>query len=321
MSSFNVPGMAASRARGAASPATDLLQQGAKRLRKRPAAGREPSSGGAATGDVDAAVQTGAADGSATTTPSHAGEKTVQVQLNGEASIGTNSGQLDLSEDALAGRLLLVLSGSSTFPAASGKPTAPTDFTLGMLQAVHLSVERVWQMPGLTLPSENGLKPKAHAWLAADLLGDPFLLSEAALKLGKVMHTRVVSFRGEERAEQNKGGAERRAAEKAAEESGLEGSLDAARVAAAARLQERLHALHSSVYPAYANAYRPPPDTSSRPPTPRPSPDADDEHDDDAAGTGAAAATEAVDSSTPWGSTPSVCGQMTQRGVQNTEAP
>ena len=114
MSSFNVPGIAASRARGAASPATDLLQQGAKRLRKRPAAGREPSSGGAATGDVDAAVQTGAADGSATTTPSHAGEKTVQVQLNGEASIGTNSGQLDLSEDALAGRLLLVLSGSST---------------------------------------------------------------------------------------------------------------------------------------------------------------------------------------------------------------
>ena len=72
--------------------------------------------------------------------------------------------------------------------------------------------------------------------------------------------------------------------------------MDAARVAAAARLQERLHALHSSVYPAYANAYRPPPDTSSRPPTPRPSPDADDEHDDDAAVTGAAAATEAVDS-------------------------
>ena len=109
MTSINVPVKAASRARGAASPATELLEPGAKRLRKRLAMGSVPLSGGAAPGDVDAAVQTGAVDGSATATTSHAVEDPETVQGEDAASIETNFDQVDLSADALAERLLLVL--------------------------------------------------------------------------------------------------------------------------------------------------------------------------------------------------------------------
>ena len=70
--------------------------------------GSVPLSGGAAPSDVDAAVRTGAVDGSATATTSHAVEDPETVQGEDAASIETNSDQVDLSANALAERLLLV---------------------------------------------------------------------------------------------------------------------------------------------------------------------------------------------------------------------
>ena len=114
MSSFTDLGIAASRARGAASPSTELLEPGAKRLRKRPAGGNAPLLGGAVSRDVDAAVQIGAVDVSATATPLHVVEDPVQVQRYDMASIETNSDKVDSSEDALAERLVLVVAGTSS---------------------------------------------------------------------------------------------------------------------------------------------------------------------------------------------------------------
>ena len=177
MSSFTDLGIAASRARGAASPSTELLEPGAKRLRKRPAGGNAPLLGGAVSRDVDAAVQIGAVDVSATATPSHVVEDPVQVQRYDRASIETNSDKIDSSEDALAERLVLVLTRCSTFPAKSGLLSIDTDFTLGLLKAVEEGVEQAWRTRKAELPAESGLKHKSFAWLAADLLGDPFLPS------------------------------------------------------------------------------------------------------------------------------------------------
>ena len=51
--------------------------------------------GGAVSRDVDAAVQIGAVDVSATATPSHVVEDPVQVQRYDRASIETNSDKVD----------------------------------------------------------------------------------------------------------------------------------------------------------------------------------------------------------------------------------
>ena len=88
MSSFTDLGIAASRARGAASPSTELLEPGAKRLRKRPAGCNVPLSGGAASGDVDAAELTGATDGSATVAPSSEAAEAAEALLDDGAAIG-----------------------------------------------------------------------------------------------------------------------------------------------------------------------------------------------------------------------------------------
>jgi len=225
-----------------------------------------PLSSGAGSNDVDAAGQTAAMDGSATATPAQSTEDPVQVQLSGGLQNRAHSGQAEFSTDVLAERLLSVLSRSGSFPAASGNPPTATELTVGMLQAVDLAVEQVWQTRKADLPTESGLKPKACAWLAADLMGDPFLPSEAATKLGKAMQTRAAALQREEKAERDKCSAERRAAEKAAADGGLEGSLDAAKLAAAERLQDRINTLRSTVYPAYNKATRPKPEKASNPP-------------------------------------------------------
>ena len=140
----------------------------------------------------------------------------MQVPLNDEAANGTNDEQDKFRMDALAVRLLLVLTGSSTCPAASGQEKEVADFYLDHLLAVHLAVERVWQTRKPDLPTETGLKQKTYAWLANDLVRDKFLPSEAAEKLGKAMQTRVGALRGEVRSLRDRSGAERRAAERAA---------------------------------------------------------------------------------------------------------
>ena len=117
--------------------------------------GSVPLSGGAAPGDVDAAVQTGAVDGSATATTSHAVEDPETVQGEDAASIETNSDQVDLSADALAERLLLVLTRKPSFPAPSGQLQIDSNFKLGLLKAVEEGVERAWQTRKAALPQRR----------------------------------------------------------------------------------------------------------------------------------------------------------------------
>ena len=253
-------GTAASRLRGAASPATDLLQPNAKRQRNRPTTENSPFPSGAASSGADAAGQTTTADGSAIAASSQATEDPVQIQLNDEVLNRADSGQAMACTDALAERLVSVLSQSGSFPAPSGQPPAATDMTVGMLQAIDVAVEQVWQTRKADLPKESALKPKAYAWLAADLMGDPFLPPEPAVKLGKVIQTRAAALHREQKAERDKSSGERRLAERMHAEHGycLQGSLEEAQLDIAADLRKRLDALHATPYPAYAKAYRPP---------------------------------------------------------------
>ena len=224
-----------------------------------------PSSEGAASSDADAAMQTSAGDGSATPSPSHVVEGPVQVQRNDDASNGTNSDKVHIIVDALAERLMLVLTGSSSFPAASGQLSIDSDFNLGLLKAVEDGVEQVWRTRKADLPVERGLKHKCFAWMAADLLGDPFPPSEIAEKLGKSMQTRAAGLRREEKAERDRSSGERRAAANAAADEGVERKLDGTYRAITSRLNSRLEALLSQPYPAYAKACRPTPlDTTSQ---------------------------------------------------------
>ena len=205
---------------------------------------------------VDAAAEIDPTKGSATASPSRAAVQPAQVQGQVDARYWYDGFYAEEREQALTERLVLVLTGSSHFPATSGQPLVATELTVGMVDAVHSAVERVWRAGTAELPSTNGLKPKAHAWLAADLLHDPFMLPEDAERLGKAMQTRAAALKREEQAERHNKGKERRAADKAAKEGTLEGSLDAALQVIANRLDARLLALNSSVYPTYARFLR-----------------------------------------------------------------
>ena len=163
MSSFNIPGIAASRARGAASPATDLQEPGAKRLRKRPAGCNVPLSGGAASGDVDAAEPTGATDGSATVAPSSAAAEAAEALLDDGAAIGPEFDEASSIRDLLVARLLLVLTRTPSFPTKSGEPRVDTEVNLGLVKAVEEAVEHAWRMRKADFPKESSLKPKLYA--------------------------------------------------------------------------------------------------------------------------------------------------------------
>ena len=258
--------IAASKAREAASPNTDLREPSAKRQRNRPARDDTSPRVAAASGDVDAAERASATDGAALVRPPCEAAESVQVLLGDGPPNVAESDQATSIRDLLVERLLLVLTGSSSFPAKSEKPLVNTKVNLGLLKAVEEAVEHAWHRQKAELPRESGLKPKAHAWLVADVVGDPFLPSEEASRLGKAMQTRVAALRRDEKLERDRSSSERRAAEKAAEEGNLEGELDAVRRAIVSRLHARLDALHSSVYPAYANACRPLLDAASQSP-------------------------------------------------------
>ena len=157
---------------------------------------------------------------------------------------------------------MLVLTRCNTFPAKSGLLSIDTIFTLGLLKAVEEGVEQAWRTRKAQLPAESGLKHKSFAWLAADLLGDPFLPSEIAEKLGKAMQTRSVGLKREEKTERDRSSRERRAAKEPSQQS----SKCHTDSAIASRLHTRLEALLNQPYPAYARAYRPSLDAASKSP-------------------------------------------------------
>ena len=157
-----------------------------------------------------------------------------------------------------------------SFPAPSGQLQIDSNFKLGLLKAVEEGVERAWQTRKAALLAESGLKPKSFAWLAADFMGDPFLPSEIAERLGKAMQTRAAGLKREEKAERDRSRGERRSAQNADAWGHLEGNLDDAYCAIASRLHTRLEALFDQPYPAYAMACRPSLDTASPPPLAEP---------------------------------------------------
>ena len=246
---------AASRVRGAASPCTDLLPPGAKRLKHGSLAPNTVNKGDAAVGEVDAAEQTGSTDGTALVPHPLSAEGSMKVQLNDRTPNGAGSDQATSSADALASRLVCVLARCSSFSVASGQLLDGKYFTLGMLKSVDGTIANVWKAQRADLPDGTELKPKSYAWLAAHMMGDPFLPSEKAVNLGKAMQTRAAALKLEEKSERDRSSGERRVAQAAAEQGSTEQSVDDARTAINRRLQARLDVLLATPYPAYAKAY------------------------------------------------------------------
>ena len=169
-----------------------------------------PSLGGTGTGEVDPAGQPALADGSAIAPSSRAVEVPVQVPLN-ETRPQTVLGTMTSRSNSARTRSLCASYSCSPGAAPARQETEVADFYLDHLLAVHLAVERVWQTRKTDLPTETGLKQKAYAWLANDLVRDKIVPSVGGGReaRGKAMQTRVGALRGEVRSLRDRSGADK----------------------------------------------------------------------------------------------------------------
>jgi len=236
----------------AANEAERLLGPGDKR-RQQPLERATPPKKSDTLAEDDVAMPV--IDGSDSAEPLEAAS-TIAQPAGGGLSDATDSsastGDPDLLTSALVDRLVAMLIGCSSPPAAATLPPLVSKVRHGLIKPVCNAVDIVWSTRRAELPKLSGLRHQARAWLAAAAAGDAPVSPEKAESLGKSMQARLRALEAEAKKERTSVYDSSRAATKSVgnglKECDLPEALDAIQKASEARISASLEAVYLPYY-------------------------------------------------------------------------